>query len=322
MYSEKKARELVIKAGKELVEKGLVARTWGNVSARISETEFVITPSGRDYESLKPADLVIVKIEDASYEGDIKPSSEKGVHAAVYKLRESANFVIHTHQYFASAVSADEQDMPFAPCAKYGLPGTKKLKNNLIKSIEQNADAKKFLMAKHGALIIGDTYEEAFKLSNQLENECKKQVMSRLPNMDRAKKSEKVDMESLKTKENPYVVLVQDKFISECLAAGIAVKPYIDDYAQIVGPEASVVSNNKLEMKAGLVRRNAVLVKGAGAVCVGKSEDDAEAVAMIVSKNCASACYARKAGPIGKIDSRMQRMIYLKKYSKLKDSEE
>ena len=322
MYSEKKARELVIKAGKELVQKGLVARTWGNVSARISETEFVITPSGRDYESLKPADLVKVKIEDASYEGDIKPSSEKGVHASAYRLRESASFVIHTHQYYASAVSAEEQDMPFAPCAKYGRPGSKTLMKNLIKVIEEYADNKKFLMAKHGALIIGDTYEEAFKLSNQLENECKKQVMSRLPNMDRVRKSAAVDTESLKTKDNPYVVLVQDKFINECLTAGIAVRPYIDDFAQIVGPEASVVENKRLDMKAGLVGRNAVLVKGAGAVCTGATEDDAEAVSMIVSKNCASACYARKAGPLGKIDSRLQRMVYLKKYSKLKDSEE
>ena len=321
MYSEKKARELVIKAGKELVEKGLVARTWGNVSARISETEFVITPSGRDYESLKPKDLVKVKIKDASYEGDIKPSSEKGVHAAAYALRETANFVIHTHQYYASCVSADEQDMPFAPCAKYGLPGSKNLKKNLIKSIEQNSDAKKFLMAKHGALIIGDSYEEAFKLSSKLESECKKQVMSRLPNMERQKNA-KIDVESLVTKDNPSVIIVQDKFINECCQAGVAVKPYIDDFAQIVGPEASVVENRKLDMKAGLLGRNAVLVKGTGAVCIGANDADAEAVAMIVSKNCAAACYARKAGPIGKIDSRMQRYVYLKKYSKLKDSKE
>ena len=321
MYSEKKARELVIKAGKELVEKGLVARTWGNVSARISETEFVITPSGRDYESLKPKDLVKVKIKDASYEGDIKPSSEKGVHAAAYALRETANFVIHTHQYYASCVSADEQDMPFAPCAKYGLPGSKNLKKNLIKSIEQNSDAKKFLMAKHGALIIGDSYEEAFKLSSKLESECKKQVMSRLPNMERQKNA-KIDVESLVTKDNPSVIIVQDKFINECCQAGVAVKPYIDDFAQIVGPEASVVENRKLDMKAGLLGRNAVLVKGAGAVCIGANDADADAVAMIVSKNCAAACYTRKAGPIGKIDSRMQRYVYLKKYSKLKDSKE
>lgn len=321
MYNEKEARELVISAGKELIEKGLVARTWGNVSARISSEEFVITPSGRDYESLEPSDLVKVKIADTSYDGEIKPSSEKGVHAAAYSMCESVNFVIHTHQYYASAVAADEQDMPFAPCAKYGLPGSKKLMNNIIRTIKANPDNKKFLMAKHGALIIGESYEEAFNLSNELEEKCKEQVMSRLPNMEEQKTST-IDVEALKTKANPCVLVVQDKFINECCMAGIAVKPYIDDFAQIVGPEASVVDNVALDMKAGLLARNAVLVKNVGAVCIGSNIDDAEAVSMIVSKNCAAACYARKVGPIGRIDARLQRYIYLKKYSKLKDSKE
>ncbi|MBR6512201.1 MAG: class II aldolase/adducin family protein, partial [Clostridia bacterium] len=45
-YKINEAKALVIDAGKELLESGLIARTWGNVSARISDTQFVITPSG------------------------------------------------------------------------------------------------------------------------------------------------------------------------------------------------------------------------------------------------------------------------------------
>ena len=41
------AKQTVIDAGKRLVETGLIARTWGNVSCRVSDTQFVITPSGR-----------------------------------------------------------------------------------------------------------------------------------------------------------------------------------------------------------------------------------------------------------------------------------
>ena len=58
MYSESQARDLVIKAGFVLIEKKLIARTWGNISARISENEFIITPSGKAYETLSPDDLV------------------------------------------------------------------------------------------------------------------------------------------------------------------------------------------------------------------------------------------------------------------------
>ena len=320
MYSEKEARELVIKAGHVLVEKGLVARTWGNVSAKISETEFVITPSGKGYEDLKPEDLVKVKIEDASYEGDIKPSSEKGAHCAVYSLRRNANFVIHTHQFYASALAAEEKDMDFAPCAKYGLPGTDKLKKNLVKSVGAHPDAKKFLMAKHGALIIGDSFEEAFELSQELEAECKKQFNTRIPSLDQYRTGTVVT-DKLKTKDNPFVIVAQDEYINECCHGGVAVKAYIDDFAQIVGPETSVVENKRIDIIAGLIGRNAVLVKGVGAVCTGATKEDAEAVAMITSKNCAAACYVRQGKPMGKLDAYLQRIIYKKKYSKLKDSD-
>ena len=74
-YELQEARELVIRAGLELSESGLIARTWGNISARISDTQFVITPSGRAYEDLTPDQIVITNIEDCSYEGSVKPSS-------------------------------------------------------------------------------------------------------------------------------------------------------------------------------------------------------------------------------------------------------
>ena len=105
-YHEEEARRLVIQAGLLLTEKKLIARTWGNISARICDTQFVITPSGRAYDTLKPEDLVKVNIADGSYTASNKPSSECGVHLAAYQLRRDISFVIHTHQFYASAVCA------------------------------------------------------------------------------------------------------------------------------------------------------------------------------------------------------------------------
>ncbi len=96
--NEREAKENVVNAGKRLVKSGLIARTWGNVSCRISDNYFVITPSGRDYLTLSPEEIVKVSIADLSYRGDIKPSSEKGIHAEIYKHNPKINFVIHTHQ--------------------------------------------------------------------------------------------------------------------------------------------------------------------------------------------------------------------------------
>ena len=46
------AKELVVRAGKQLVESGLIARTWGNVSCRVSDTQFVITPPAAGHMKL------------------------------------------------------------------------------------------------------------------------------------------------------------------------------------------------------------------------------------------------------------------------------
>ena len=179
------AKLAVIEAGKKLVETGLIARTWGNVSCRLNDREFVITPSGRSYESLTPDEIVTVKIEDLSYEGEIKPSSEKGVHAAAYRLRPEVNFVIHTHQVNASIVSALGQDMLVdsamhtsvlggkVPLAAYGLPGTKKLKAGVTAAIEQNPTSKAIIMAHHGAVCMGADSNEAFFVAQTLEDACR-----------------------------------------------------------------------------------------------------------------------------------------------------
>jgi len=192
MYSETEARKLVIEAGTRLVASGLVARTWGNISARISSSEFIITPSGRAYDTLTPADLVKVKVADCSYEGDLKPSSEKGIHADIYKIRPEASFVIHTHQNKASAVSIGKEDLKtygsllatilgeLVPCASYAISSTPMLRKKVAKSVRENPSSKAFLMTSHGALCIGKDFEEAFALSSELENVARQAIETKV----------------------------------------------------------------------------------------------------------------------------------------------
>ena len=177
------AKNLVIEAGKQLVATGLIARTWGNVSCRIDDTSFVITPSGKAYDSLTPDDIVLVRMDDLSYEGDVKPSSEKGIHAQCYLLRPGCNFVIHTHQVYASVVSVlgyDINDLPeeskavigdHVPLASYGLPGTGKLRKGVVNALRRS-DSKTVIMKHHGAVCLGADYEEAFKIAAELEKVC------------------------------------------------------------------------------------------------------------------------------------------------------
>ena len=184
------AKNIVIKAGHELLAAGLIVRTWGNISCRISDTQFVITPSGKAYDTLTPDDIVIVNIADLSYDGDVKPSSEKGIHASCYELRPDINFVIHTHQKNASVVSTLGLDInnitgeeaeiigTDVPCATYGLPGQPKLREGVIGALTRST-SKAAIMKHHGAVCLGTDYEDAFAVANALENVCEKFIIER-----------------------------------------------------------------------------------------------------------------------------------------------
>ena len=188
-YTEQKARELVAEAGRKLLERGLAARTWGNISARVSDTHFVITPSGMAYEAIRPHHLALVDSRDGSWEGERKPSSEKGIHADAYRLRPEADFVIHTHQDMASILGVAGMDLvtkhPLlggrVPCAAYGLPSTDQLRQAVRKELEDWPESPAFLLRHHGALCLGETMEGAFTAAAALEEVCGRKVQKTLP---------------------------------------------------------------------------------------------------------------------------------------------
>ena len=176
------AKKIVCNAGKKLLNEGLVARTWGNVSLRVDVFKMAITPSGKLYKTMKPDDIVIVDIRDMSYKGELKPSSEGGLHAEVYKRRKNINAVIHTHQQNASTVAAAHREVPpilddmaqivgpSVRVANYALPSTKKIIRGTIKALKGRNAA---LMANHGAICIGSDMDEAFVVCSILEKACK-----------------------------------------------------------------------------------------------------------------------------------------------------
>ncbi len=172
----------VCEAGKMLLKEGLVARTWGNVSIKVNDTQMVITPSGRPYDELTPNEMVLVDIYTLKYEGTIKPSSELKLHCEVYKTRPHIGAVIHTHQMYASIVAAAQNDVEIInvehqkilganviKAAPYALPNTKKITVETAKAIEHSNAA---LMANHGTVCIGKNLDETFNVARTLEAAC------------------------------------------------------------------------------------------------------------------------------------------------------
>ena len=182
MESTDKLKKEVIEAGKKLVNEGLVARTWGNVSIKVNDDHMLITPSGRKYEDLTEKDIVMVNIHTSEYEGEIKPSSEYKLHSEIYKTRKGINAVIHTHQMNASTCAAARREVPpvlddmaqiIGPTvrvAPYALPSTKKIVKKTVQALKGRMAA---LMANHGAVCIGRDIEEAFVVCQVLEKACK-----------------------------------------------------------------------------------------------------------------------------------------------------
>jgi L-fuculose-phosphate aldolase len=184
MDDERERGELLA-AGLVLAEKRLVARTWGNLSLRLDAGRFLITPSGIPYEDLSPGDMVVVGMEDLSWSGPLKPSSERGLHAMVYRLRPAVGAIAHTHQSWASAVAAARTGIPApsgggkaSPCARYALPTTKALVRAVERTLK-GVDADAVLLANHGALCMGAGMAEAIREAEGLEDRARAFVLGK-----------------------------------------------------------------------------------------------------------------------------------------------
>lgn len=106
-------KEIVCKANLELPKYGLVTFTWGNVSAIDKETGLVvIKPSGVEYDTMKPEDMVVVDLDGKVVEGKYKPSSDTPTHVALYKAFPSIGGIVHTHSRWATTFAQSKMGIP------------------------------------------------------------------------------------------------------------------------------------------------------------------------------------------------------------------
>lgn len=103
----------VYEANMELVKKGLVIYTWGNVSGIDRESGYVvIKPSGVDYDVMTPDDMVVIDLEGNVIEGKYKPSSDTATHLVLYKQYSEIGGVVHTHSKWAVTFAQAGIDIP------------------------------------------------------------------------------------------------------------------------------------------------------------------------------------------------------------------
>ena len=108
-----KLKKEVFEANIELVKKGLVIYTWGNVSAIDRKSGLVvIKPSGVDYDVMTALDMVVVDLDGNIIEGDLKPSSDTPTHLELYKNFLNIGAVVHTHSLWATVWAQSKKDIP------------------------------------------------------------------------------------------------------------------------------------------------------------------------------------------------------------------
>ena len=166
MDSIQAARELIVQTAQDLVRKGFLMATGGNVSVRVAgRSAFAITPSNFDYMQMTPEDVCVVDYDLIPISGEHKPSIETGMHCAIYRVRPDVKAVIHTHQVYASALALidapiptlfDEQALFLGRSVEiipYAPSGTGALAKEIAKHVQNHNNA--FMMKNHGALVFG-----------------------------------------------------------------------------------------------------------------------------------------------------------------------
>jgi L-ribulose-5-phosphate 4-epimerase len=166
------AKILIVETAQQLTKKGYLMATGGNLSVRIAgQSALAITPSNYDYMKMLPEDICVLDFELKVLEGNLKPSVESAMHAAIYRVRPDVNAVIHTHQVYASTLTLirmsipalfDEQTrflgrsvniIPYAPS------GTRMLASTIARHVRDHNNA--YMMQNHGALVFGHDMERA-----------------------------------------------------------------------------------------------------------------------------------------------------------------
>ena len=175
----------LLNTAKKVNSFGLNHGASGNLSVRTNEG-MIITPSSVPFEELAIDQLVSVVFNDeialkqkALEEGVTKrPSSEWRLHKAVLLTRPEIKVILHCHSTYATALACHRKDIPSfhymvavaggtnIRCSKYATFGTSLLSDHATDALNGRLAC---LLANHGQIALGKSFDEAFNIALQVE---------------------------------------------------------------------------------------------------------------------------------------------------------
>jgi len=172
------APQAVLAVAKELLAKGLVEGTAGNVSARRADGNVCITPSSIDYRAMTLEDLVVIDPSGEVVTGERAPSSEKALHLACYAAFEEVGSVIHSHPIHATVFAIARQPIPACideftvyvggevAVTEYAQSGTAGVGEAAVACLQNRGAA---LLANHGMVAVGKSPADALHVTAMVE---------------------------------------------------------------------------------------------------------------------------------------------------------
>ncbi len=168
----------VLDAAHDLLRKGLVEGTSGNVSGRLTDGRICLTPSSIPYETMTLDDLVICDLDGNKLEGERGPTSEKALHLSCYRAFPEVGGVIHSHAVYATMFATIREPVPAVieevivyiggdvPVCEYKGTGTDELGVEVARNLTDRSAA---LLANHGMVTIGATPAKALHAAGVVE---------------------------------------------------------------------------------------------------------------------------------------------------------
>lgn len=185
MSDETRIRDEICRVGASLFDRGLTAGSSGNISVRLPDGGWLMTPTNMSMGALDPAHLSRFDAAGRLVSGDA-PTKEAFLHFSMYGERADAGAVVHLHSSHATAVSilrdVDPQDVLPAltayyvmrvgrlPLVPYFAPGDPDLAH-AVKALASRHHA--VLLANHGPVVAGTTLANAQYASEELEETAK-----------------------------------------------------------------------------------------------------------------------------------------------------
>ena len=188
MSDTRELKQAIIDACLRLETMGYVIGTYGNASARIPGG-LIVTPSRVDYHTITPDDMVSVADDGHVLEGHRLPSSETDVHRLIYLERPDVGAVLHTHSFYATALSCLHETVPVIVeeqsqvvgdairCAPYVPAGQHEKLGQAVASTLGASNG--VLLANHGVVACGRDVAEALFAAQIIERVCQMYLLTR-----------------------------------------------------------------------------------------------------------------------------------------------